>query len=137
MADEYLELLDRAFKSLPNLSEEKTDFKIPRVDSIIQGSKTIVRNFSEIVKAARRSEAEISKYLTKELATPVEVSDQRLVISGRFSSEALDEKIGKYFATYIICRECHKPDTHVESAGRGFITIVCEACGARYTIKNY
>ncbi|MGC8586975.1 MAG: translation initiation factor IF-2 subunit beta [Candidatus Micrarchaeia archaeon] len=137
MADEYSELLDRAFKSLPSLSEEKVDFKVPKVDSIIQGSKTIIRNFSEIAKTARRSEEELSKYLTRELATPVETSDQRLIISGRFSSEALDEKINKYFATYVICRECHKPDTHVESAGRGFVTIVCEACGARYTIKHY
>ncbi|MEM3228055.1 MAG: translation initiation factor IF-2 subunit beta [Candidatus Micrarchaeaceae archaeon] len=137
MDESYEQLLGRAFEELPHLSAENVDFKIPKVDSIIQGSKTIIRNFSEIVKAARREERDIMKYLTKELAVPVNMEQDRLVINARVNQETLNAKIEKYFNTYVICKECHKPDTHVESAEHGFVTIICEACGARYTVKNY
>ena len=51
---DYDALLERAFSQLPNLSEETVDFKIPTVDSIVQGSKTIVRNFAQIGRASCR-----------------------------------------------------------------------------------
>ena len=134
---EYEKLLDRAFSELSTLSVENVDFKMPIPDSMIQGAKTIIKNFSQIVDVARRDKAEIAKYLTKELAAPVIVEDSRLIISAKISSDVLNAKFKKYFETYIICKECHKPDTNVVSASRGFITLVCEACGARYTIKHY
>jgi len=133
----YEKLLDRAFEKLPSLSAENVDFKIPAPDSMIQGAKTILKNFGQIVDVARRDKAEVAKYMTKELAAPVSIEDQRLLISAKVHSDVINQKIKKYFDTYVICRECHKPDTHVESATRGFITIVCEACGARYSIKHY
>ena len=133
----YDELLDRAFSKLPALSEEKVDFKIPPADCIIQGNKTLLKNISQMANIARRSPEEIGKYLTKELAAPVSISEQGLVINAKVQSGSLNDKIRKYFETYIICKECHKPDTHVEHTDRGYILIVCEACGARYTVKNY
>ncbi len=134
--EEYAKLLDRAFAALPSLSAEKVDFKIPEVDSIIQGSKTIVRNFAQISDAARRDPDDMAKHLTKELAAPVSVGDSKLTISTKVQASALNEKIKKYFQTYVICKECHKPDTHIEGMERGYEMIVCEACGARYTVKR-
>ncbi len=133
----YDELLDRAFTMLPKLSVEKMDFKIPEADSMIQGSKTIIKNLSQIADVARRGKDEISKYLTKELAAPVSVEGSALTISARIQPGALNDKIRRYFETYIICKECHKPDTKVAETQRGYIVIVCEACGAIYTIKNF
>ena len=34
------------------------------------------------------------------------------------------------------CKQCGKPDTHIDSTERGYETLVCEACGARYTVKR-
>lgn len=134
---EYEKLLDRAFSKVPNLSTENVDFKIPTVDSIVQGTKTIIKNFSQIAGVARRGEGEIAKYITKELAAPVSIEEQRLIISAKVNADVLNSKLKKYFETYVVCKECHKPDTNVISSSRGFITLVCEACGARYTIKHY
>ncbi len=133
----YEKLLDRAFEQLPSLSVENVDFKIPEPDSIIQGSKTIIRNFTQIADIARRSKEEIEAYLTRELAVHLNMEDQRLVINAKVNQATLNAKIKKYFESYVICKECHKPDTHTESITRGFATLVCEACGARYTVKNY
>ena len=137
MTDDYNHLLDAAFEKLPELAQENVDFKIPVADVFVQGSKTIVRNFSQIADVARRSTASIAKYMTKELAVPVNVEKQSLIISSKVPTTLVAEKIKKYFETFIICKECHKPDTREEMHDRGFITIICEACGARYTIKNY
>jgi len=104
---------------------------------MIQGAKTILKNFGQISDVARRDKAEIAKYITKELAAPVSIEEQRLIISAKVNSDVINAKVKKYFESYVVCKECHKPDTHVESSARGFLTIVCEACGARYTIKHY
>ncbi|MDE1827875.1 MAG: translation initiation factor IF-2 subunit beta [Candidatus Micrarchaeota archaeon] len=133
----YDKLLDRAFAKLPTLSAENVDFKIPVADSMIQGAKTILKNFGQISDVARRDKTEIAKYITKELAAPVSIEEQRLIISAKVNGDVINAKVKKYFESYVICKECHKPDTHVESSARGFLTIVCEACGARYTIKHY
>lgn len=130
-------MLDRAFAKSSVLTEEKIDFKIPEPDSLIQGSKTIIRNINQIADVARRGKSEIARYLTKELAAPINVDNQNLTIGAKINLNALNEKVKKYFQMYIICKECHKPDTHVSGTERGYITIVCEACGARYTVKNY
>lgn len=134
--ENYTQLLDRAFAQMPDLAAEKSDFHIPEADSIIQGSKTIVRNFSQIADVARRDENDIAKYLSKELAAPVSVGEQKLTISTKVQTLILIEKIKKYFQTYVICKECGKPDTHIDSTERGYETLVCEACGARYTVKR-
>lgn len=135
---EYEQLLDRAFeKSSSSLAQENLDFKIPEVDSMIQGNKTVVRNIAQIADTARRSKEEIAKYLTKELAAPVSLDAQYLNIATKIQPNVLAEKVKKYFEMYVICKECHKPDTHIQGTARGYITIVCEACGARYTVKNY
>lgn len=133
--DTYTALLDRAFSSVPQLSEAKSDFVVPSVDSIIQGTKTIIRNFSQIVDVARRDSTEVSKFFTKELGAPVGIERQSLVINTKVQANVLNEKVKKYFEVYVICKECHKPDTHVETIERGYEVIVCEACGAKYTLR--
>ncbi|MGC9157180.1 MAG: translation initiation factor IF-2 subunit beta [Candidatus Micrarchaeia archaeon] len=135
--NEYYALLDRAFSLMPASETQATaDFVIPKADSFIQGNKTIIRNFAQIADIARRKPELIQRFLIKELGTPSSIDGQTLKINARFQPEVLNDKIKKYFETYVICRECHKPDTHIESSERGYEVIVCEACGARYTVKE-
>ncbi|MCL5430284.1 MAG: translation initiation factor IF-2 subunit beta [Candidatus Marsarchaeota archaeon] len=135
--EEYMKLLDRAFEKMPKLAADVSDFKIPVVDAMVQGSKTIIRNLSVIADKARGDPQNIARYMSKELAVPVNIEEQRLVISGKFTNDDLNKRIRKYFEVYVICKECRKPDSHLEAAGRGMFYFVCEACGARYGIKSY
>lgn len=134
---EYEKLLDRAYAKVSSLPAANLDFVIPKSESINEGNKTIVTNIMAIADKARRNPEDIMKYLSKEFGVPVSLDRQRLVINGRFSSSDIDAKIKKYFDIYVICKECHKPDSHLESAGRGMLYFVCEACGARYGVKSY
>ena len=134
--EEYQKLLDRAFSKLPSLSAEKTDFVIPVADVMAEGTKTIIRNITAIADTARRSVGDIARYVGKEFSVPVNNEDQRLIINGRFPAEEINRRIKKYFEIYVICKECKKPDTHLEQAEKGMY-LICEACGARYWVKNY
>ncbi len=134
--EEYERLLDSAFSKLPNLSADKADFAIPVADVMIEGSKTIVRNVSAMADMARRTPMDIARYIGKEFSVPVNIEDQRLIINGRFPADEINRKVRKYFEMYVICKECGKPDTHLEQADKGMY-LICEACGARYWVKNY
>ena len=135
--EEYTKLLDMAFQKAPKLAVDISDFKIPKIDLIVQGNKSIIRNLSAIADKARRNPEEISRYMSKELAVPVNIEENRLIVSGKFREEELNKRVERYFEVYVICKECHKPDSHLETAGRGMFYFVCEACGARYGIKSY
>ncbi len=135
--EEYFKLLDRAFSKKPNLAADISDFKIPKTEDFVEGNKTIIKNINAIADKARRKIIEIARYLSKELGVPVNVEEQRLIINGKFNSEDLDKRIEKYFNIYVICKECHKPDSHLEIIGEGMYNFICEACGARYGVKHY
>ncbi len=135
--EEYMKLLDVAFQKAPKLAVDVSDFKVPKIDLIVQGNKSMIRNLSTIADRARRSPEEVSRYMSKELAVPVNIEEGRLIISGKFREDELNKRIERYFEVYVICKECHKPDSHLETAGRGMFYFVCEACGARYGIKSY
>ena len=134
--EEYQKLLDRAFSKLPSLSIEKTDFVIPEADVLNEGNKTLVRNIMIISGTARRNPEDIARYISKEFSVPVNIEEQRLIINGRFLADDIKRRIAKYFELYVICKECKKPDTHLEQAEKGMY-LICEACGARYWVKNY
>lgn len=134
--EEYEKLLDSAFERLPKLSADKADFSIPTADVMPEGNKTIIRNVSAMADVARRTTTDIARYIGKEFSVPVNIEDQRLIINGRFPAEEINRKVRKYFEMYVICKECGKPDTHLEQADKGMY-LICEACGARYWVKNY
>lgn len=134
--EEYEKLLDSAFSKLPGLSAERTDFVIPDPDVLVEGSKTIIRNISAIADVARREPQDIARYISKEFSVPVNIEESRLIINGRFPAEDISRRVNKYFEMYVICKECRKPDTHLEQAEKGMY-LICEACGARYWVKNY
>jgi translation initiation factor 2 subunit 2 len=132
-----MKLLDRAFANARDLASNASDFVIPKVDSLIQGNKTIIRNLGVLADKARRDPKEMARYISRELGVPAGVEELRLIISGKFQAAELDMRIQRYFETYVICKECHKPDTKLERAGRGMLYLMCEACGSRYGVKNY
>ena len=135
MDSTYEQLLDRAFAQLPDLAAEKSDFKIPEVDSIIQGSKTIVRNFSQALKTVKRAEKHFYKYLTKETATAAAIEDGKLNMTGKFYPDQLNKLFTNYLNEYVLCHECKKPDTEIVERS-GIKLLKCKACGALSPLKK-
>lgn len=130
----YEEMLSRAYLSIPKEALEHKRFEIPKADSIIQGKKTFVKGFTNLLKDLRRDKKHFLKFLTKETGTSVTESGQNIIINGKVGAIKLNQIIERYFSQFVLCEECGKPDTKIISQG-GAKLMKCEACGAINPVK--
>jgi translation initiation factor 2 subunit 2 len=131
----YEELLRDVYAQLPKARPKAERFEMPVVDSVIQGNKTIIRNFSAICNALRRAERHLLKWLTRELAAPGTVEETRAILQTRLPRQMIQRKLEAYFKEFVVCRECKRPDTRLVREGR-ITLLVCEACGARAAVRQ-
>lgn len=133
--NDYEKLLDDAYKNLPEKTIAKERFDSPSFDSFIQGSQTFVRNFQAVCDKLRRPKEMLMKYLSKELAAPVNSDGQRMIINGKMNYKLINEKLQDFIKNYVICDQCGKPDTNLKEEHH-ILLLVCEACGSRRSVKR-
>ncbi len=131
----YKDLLKRAREQIPEKIFEKSRFEPPKPDAVIEGNRTFVKNWHQIVTALQRDENHVLKFLTKELATSANIEGQRAVFSGKHFRGTMIDLFNRYIKEYVICPECGKPDTVLIREDR-INFLVCEACGARTSVKS-
>jgi len=132
---EYEKLLEKAYKELPEVSEEEVRFEIPTVKGNLAGNKTIITNLPQIANALRRPIKHLFKFLLRELATTGDMKPGETIFVGKFRSEFLNKKLKKYYDEFIACAQCKKPDTHLDKEGN-ITYLICEACGAKATVRT-
>ncbi|NHJ86649.1 MAG: translation initiation factor IF-2 subunit beta [Asgard group archaeon] len=130
----YEDLLKRARSQLPEKIFEKSRFEPPKPDISIEGNRTFFQNWHQVVSALQRDENHLLKFLTKELATSATIEGQRAVFSGKHNRSTMTDLLNRYIKEYVICPECEKPDTQLKKEDR-ITFLVCEACGARTSVK--
>lgn len=135
MNSNYKKLLKRAREKIPEEIYQESRFKAPKAEVLIQGNKTIIKNFSSICKTLRRDKESVSKFLIKEIGTAGTVENGFLKLNGNFSEKRINEKLEEYINTFVLCRECKKPDTQLKR-DKGVLILKCEACGARYPVQS-
>jgi len=129
-------MLGKLYGSLPESSKKHERFQMPVADSFVQGNKTIVKNFSAILKAINRESRHLLKFLAKETATSAALDESgRLVLSSKFGVEQVNKMISSYISQFVLCPECKRPDTHVAER-QGIRVLKCEACGAIISVKG-
>jgi len=131
----YEKMLDRLYMSLPKQALAKERFEMPVVESHIEGTKTIVKNFSSIIKLINRDEKHLLKFITREIGTSCSISEGRLILNGKFSEKNVTELIHNYIKEFVLCRECNRPDTKFIDR-QGVKVMKCEACGAISPVKH-
>lgn len=130
----YEKLLEAAVEKMPKKLQEKDRFQIPEAVTEIQGNKTLIRNFGDIVSILRREPSHIAKFLFKELATPGNIQGSTLILQRKLPQTPIQEKIVSYVKNFVYCKICGEPDTRFAKDGR--ITFIqCDACGARSPYK--
>ncbi len=135
-SDDYERLLDDIYKKLPEKAKGTGErFEMPKFEFFTEGNKTIIKNYKAVTDKIRRDPAFLSKYLSKELAVPVEAQGERLVLQRKLIGDMVNRKLEEFIVKYVICKECNRPDTHIEDLGHRVRNIVCEACGARKAIR--
>ena len=130
----YEQLLEKAYKEVKPI-ETGGRFEIPKVKGHVEGTKTIITNFSQICDIIRRDKLHVSKFLFKELATPGVIENERLILNRKLTSVKINEKVAAYTNEFVICSECKKPDTELTKEDR-LMFIKCLACGAKKTVRS-
>lgn len=131
----YEELLERAYSKIKSLSSSSQRFEIPRPQTYVIGSKTLVNNFVEICNKLNRNPQHVMKFLSKEMATAGNIEGNRAIFQGKFDETTVLNLLRIYSNRFVICPICKKPDTRLQKEKR-FLFMVCEACGARSSIPT-
>jgi translation initiation factor 2 subunit 2 len=132
---DYEQLLNEAYVKIKPVESKIDRFEIPKVEGKIEGVKTIINNFKQICSYIRRNPEHVIKFLLKEIASPGTIKGDRLIITRKISSSLVNEKLKLYVDTYVLCKECKKPDTELVSEDRLHF-IHCLACGAKKSISK-
>ena len=118
-----------------NSAETDSRFELPPVDVMWEGQRTYLRNFSDFPKIMRRDSAKLLQYLSKEFAVPAERIGDSAMFIGRRDPDDFTRLLKIYINDYIMCPTCKSPDTRTEKEKR-ISFLICEACGAKSTIKG-
>lgn len=131
----YEEMLDRAFKNLPEQTAASSRFEIPEVKGSVQGNRTVVSNIQQIAKALSRPVEHLLKFMLRELATTGDLKEGNAIFMGKFGAAMLNQKIVKYVKEFVTCEQCGKPDTTL-TKDKGITFKRCEACGAKKSVRS-
>jgi len=134
--NDYEKLLEKAYSELPEKRVTKERLEIPMPETLVQGNKTLIKNFEAITNKLRRDPRHVGKYLAKELATSFSIEGGKLVLNSKLSDKLINEKLKSYMEIYLYCKQCKLPDTRLEEVERGVYIMVCEACGARSAVPK-
>jgi translation initiation factor 2 subunit 2 len=118
-----------------NSAETDSRFELPAVDVMWEGQRTYLRNFSDFPKILRRDPSKLLQYLSKEFAVPAERIGDSAMFVGRRDPDDFTRLLKIYVNDYIMCPTCKSPDTRTEKEKR-ISFLICEACGAKSTIKG-
>ena len=133
---EYENLLKRIQDKLSdNKKVTSTRFELPPVDVMWEGQKTFLRNFSEFPKVLRRDPDKVLQYLSKEFAVPAERIGDKAMFIGKRDPDDFTRLFQIYVKDYLECPTCKSPDTKIEKENR-ISFLICEACGAKSTLKG-
>ena len=132
---DYESLLKRIEKNISKDAKDTQRFELPTVEITWEGKKTILRNFGDFPKALRRNTNIILQYLSKEFAVPAERVGEKAIFVGKRDPDDFSRLFKIYLKDYVECPTCTSPDTKVEKENR-ISFLICEACGAKSTIKG-
>ena len=133
---EYETLLKRIQDSLGDFKKAPSSrFELPTVDVMWEGQKTFLRNFSDFPKVLRRDPDKVLQYLSKEFAVPAERLGDKAMFIGRRDADDFARLFQIYVKDYLECPTCKSPDTKIVKENR-IMFLVCEACGAKSTLKG-
>jgi translation initiation factor 2 subunit 2 len=135
MKYKYDELLKRAYSQMPEVSLKRERLELPRLLISTIGMRTIIFNFKEVADVLDRDPQHILKFLTREMATAATFHESRAIFQGKFKRDSFERLLQRYTESFVVCPVCKRPDTKIVKEKR-LAFLVCNACGARSSIKQ-
>jgi translation initiation factor 2 subunit 2 len=135
MEYDYESLLKRARAQVPEVALKRERLEIPKLHYAKIGMRTVIFNFKEIADALDRDPLHLLKFLSGEMATAATMQGDRVIFQGKFQEDTFERLMQRYLETFVVCPVCKRPDTKVVKEKR-LSFLVCQACGARSSIKQ-
>jgi translation initiation factor 2 subunit 2 len=132
---DYEKLLKKARSALPEVGVKSERLELPRLHYAKIGMRTVIYNFKEVAGALNRDPQHLLKFLTGEMATAATIQGSRVIFQGKFSEDTFERLIQRYMESFVVCPVCKRPDTKIVKEKR-LSFLVCEACGARSSIRQ-
>lgn len=132
---DYKEMLERARAQLPPEVSEHKRFELPKPRGSTIGMRTVIHNFKEICDALNRNPRHMLKFLSREMATAGTTDGTRAVFQGKFRRDTLGRLMKRYVDDFVMCPVCKRPDTKIVKERR-LSFLICEACGARSSVRS-
>lgn len=129
IAMDYDDQLDRALEQTPDYDGDSTRFQLPDVSARREGNETLFENIVEVANQLNRDVDHIITFLQNEFGTGAERDGDRARFVGSFGEDRFQRHIEEYADTYVLCSQCGKPDTRLETQ-QGETVVRCTACGA-------
>lgn len=135
MEFDYEKLLNKARSQIPEVTLKQERLELPRLQYGVIGMRTIIFNFKEIAETLNRDPQHLLKFLSGEMATAASTQGSRIIFQGKFPKETLERLLERYIENFVVCPICKRPDTKMVKEKR-LSFLVCEACGAKSSIKQ-
>jgi translation initiation factor 2 subunit 2 len=135
MEYDYETLLKRAQAQVPEVASKRERLEIPKLHYAKIGMRTVIFNFKEIADALDRDPLHLLKFLSGEMATAATMQGNRVIFQGKFQEDTFGRLMQRYLETFVVCSVCKRPDTKVVKEKR-LSFLICQACGARSSIKQ-
>ena len=134
--DDYDSLLDRARSQVPEDAFKKSGerFKVPDVQLMVQGNRTLWQNFQDIINVLNRPGREVLKFVSGQIGTAGNIEGGIAIFNGKFTEAAVNDILNRYIDSYVICPVCSRPDTEIKKIEKQY-KMVCSACGAQTAIR--
>ena len=134
--DDYESLLKRGRSQIPEDAFKKSGerFKVPPVQVMVQGNRTLWQNFQDIITVLNRPGKEVLKYMAGQLATAGIIEGSNAIFNGTFVEETVNDVLLRYIDAYVICPVCTRPDTSMIKE-KNVYYLSCSACGARTAVR--
>ncbi len=130
-----MEGLERAMKTMPAAKGTEDRFVIPTPKIFYEGKTTVLENFASIADTLNRNPEHLIKFMLQEMGTAGKIEGQHAVFQGKFSEDTMKRLVDSYVQEYVICSECHRPDTQLIKSDR-VLMLKCEACGAHRPVRK-
>ncbi len=130
-----MEGLERAMKTMPAAKGTEDRFVIPTPKIFYEGKTTVLENFVSIADTLNRNPEHLIKFMLQEMGTAGKIEGQHAVFQGKFSEDTMERLVDSYVQEYVICSECHRPDTQLVKSDR-ILMLKCEACGAHRPVRK-
>lgn len=136
--EDYNTLLDKIYSQIKKIKQKhksKERFEIIDLDAVVQGKKTIIKNFQAMAKNLEREPTHMAKYFVKETGAVGNIEGGKLILNKALLTTKLKQIYEGYINDYVLCKQCRKPDTKFVTE-KGIQILKCEACGAITPVKK-